>query len=144
MKLSKRIRSPASLHSSYASANAIEGEDANGTKWVRQFGQILMTAWLELWDLRNKERHGRDEEERKAKRVESLRKQLEELYSLKTKVLQADRSIFLFDADTHMKLSPNLDGLEDWINTFGDGIRNSVKENLDIRNHFFRRGNQVG
>ena len=111
---------------------------------MRQFGQILITAWLDLWDLRNKERHGKDEEERKEKRAESLRNQLEALYRLKPKVLPADRSIFLFDADTHMKLRPNLDGLEDWINTFGDGIRKSVQENLDIRTHFFRRGDQAG
>ena len=132
------------MHSNYSSEHAVTGEDADGTRWVRQFGQLLLSAWLELWDLRNKERHGKDEEERKAKRIDSLKTQLEELYQLKSKVLPADRSIFLFDADTHMKLRPNLDGLEDWINTFGDGLRKSAKENQDIRTHFFRRGDHAG
>ena len=106
-------------------------------------GSILVKTWFDLWDIRNKERHGKDAEEQKEKRKENLRTQLEELYQLKGKVRDAHRLLFFADVETHMKAKPHLDGLEDWINTFGPAIHTSVKERLDIRN-FFQQGGVNG
>ena len=129
------------LHNEYATNKGATGEEADGTRWVRQFGKSFINTWFDLWDIRNKERHGKDAEERLANRRASLTKQLEDLYLLKKKVCDEHRHIFLHDAATHMMMKPNLDGLEDWINTFRPAIERSVKEKLDIRKHFFRQGN---
>ena len=103
-----------------------------------------MKAWFTLWDLRNKERHGKDQEAHKAKRLELLTAQLNQLYALKHAVLPAHKKLFLRDSTQHLQLRPNLDGLEDWINTFGPAIRSSAKHALDIGNYFLRTGDPPG
>ena len=122
----------------------VTGEDADGTRWVRRLGTMLIKSWFDLWDFRNKERHSKDAAEQLLRRQRLLRTQLEELYSFKSKVLPSHTKLFMADAETHMTARPNLDSLEDWINTFGPSIRYSVNERLDIRRHFFRRGAPPG
>ena len=114
------------------------GEDADGTRWVRHLGTMLIKSCFDLWDLLNKERHGKDEAEQLLRQKGLLRMQLDDLYRLKPKVLPSHRKLYMADTETHMTARPNLDGLEDWINTFGPSIR------LDIRQHFFRLGTLPG
>ena len=131
-------------HTEFARTKDLTGDDADGTRWVRRLGTMLIKSWFDLWDIRNKERHGKDEAEQLLKRESLLRTQLEALYKLKSKVLPSHRKLFMADAETHMTARPNLDGLQDWINTFGPAIQHSVKERLDIRRHFFRQGDPPG
>jgi hypothetical protein len=81
-----------------------------------------------LWKIRNTERHGKDEAEQNEKRKTHLVSQLEELYSYKPAVLPTHRHMFLADVATHLEQRPHLDGLEDWIHTFGPAIHSSMKQ----------------
>ena len=78
-------------HAEFASDNEVTGEDADGTRWVRRLGTMLIRSWFDLWDIRNKERHGKDAAEQLLKREGLLRTQLDDLYKLKPKVLPSHR-----------------------------------------------------
>ena len=97
-------------------------------QFIQSLGTTILQAWFELWAIRNKERHGRDEIEQKEKRSSLLRTQLEALYRLRPLTMPVHRHIFMTDAATHISERPNLDGLEDWINTFGPAISSSVQQ----------------
>jgi hypothetical protein len=62
------------------------------------------------------------------KLISYLVSQLEELYSYKPAVLPTHRHMFLADVATHLEQRPHLDGLEDWIHTFGPAIHSSMKQ----------------
>ena len=98
------------------------------TTFVHQIGSLIITEWFDLWEIRNQERHGKDAEEKKAKRQKLLTSQLEELYSKRMSMLPVHRHIFMTDAQTHLRERPNLDGIEDWIDTFGPAILSSVTQ----------------
>jgi hypothetical protein len=110
----------------------------DGHAWVTTQGKQFIKAWFEIWDTRNKERHGRDEEEQTAKRKERALSHLEELYKLKDKVLPAHRQLFLQDAQTHLNSTIVMDSLEDWITTFTPAIQASAQR-AQIIPHYFRR-----
>lgn len=91
-------------------------KESDGSAWVRKLGTQLLSAWFDLWEIRNKERHGKDLAEQKLKRREFLTSQLEELYSYRDHIMPADRHIYPHaTAEKHVTHRPNLDGLEDWI-----------------------------
>ena len=98
-----------------------------------------MAAWLELWEIRNKERHGRDEHEHQIARKQIALSKLEELYKLKDKVVLAHQFLFLQDARTHLESTLVLDSLEDWITTFTPAIQASVHQAQRIPQYFHRR-----
>jgi hypothetical protein len=54
---------------------------------------VMTTAWLELWDLRNKDRHGTDSSEKSKELRDQATREIEILYSLQDKALQKDRNI---------------------------------------------------
>ena len=87
-----------------------------------------MEQWLHLWQLRNEERHGADEEAKQHHRHTLLMNQLQDLYFLKDKVAPRDRNLFYTDVDQHMGTRPNLDLLEDWILTHRTAITASAKQ----------------
>jgi hypothetical protein len=115
-------------HQDYAERISLTEENSDGARWVRTLGRQLIQAWLDLWKIRNTERHGKDEAEQNEKRKTHLVSQLEELYSYKPAVLPTHRHMFLADVATHLEQRPHLDGLEDWIHTFGPAIHSSMKQ----------------
>ena len=125
------------LHTDYITNHPTDDSLA-GTNWVTQLGQRLLRSWFEVWETRNQERHGKDEEARKEKRKDTIKFQLNELYKLKHKVLPAHLHLFLSDAQTHFSTTTVLDSLEDWISTFGPAIHASAKQAQSIP-HYFRR-----
>ena len=106
--------------------------------WVDRMGTTLIQAWLDVWKIRVKDRHGKDEEDQKEKRKAHLLAQLEELYTMKTKVLPAHRHLFLEDAASHLEQTRVLDSLEDWINTFRPAILSSVQKAQSIIHRMWR------
>jgi hypothetical protein len=115
-------------HKEYALRTNLEGKEADSSRWLRKIGRIILTSWFELWTLRNLERHGKDEAEQKAKRAAFLHSQLSELYDLQTKMIPSHRVMFSADLQTHILQKPNLDGIENWIHTFGPAIHSSIKQ----------------
>ena len=123
------------MHTNYICDHSSDNS-LSGTTWVTLKGQQLLETWFTLWETRNLERHGRDEQERQAKRANLIRSQLEELYKLKSKVLPAHRRLFLTDAKTHFEMTTVLDSLDDWISTFGPAIQASATQAHSIPFYF--------
>lgn len=102
------------LHNRYSARNAILHD---GKTWVQKCGKYLIDRWLTLWKLRNDERHGADQIERRQKLKTTLTHQLEQYYSLQPEVVPFDRQLlFPFtNAETHLQASTDMDGLQEWI-----------------------------
>lgn len=90
-------------------------------------GHLFLTAWLELWKLRNEERHGQDQVQQEALKRQTIMADLTELYRMKHSVCPADRIIFYDNIAEHLQHHPNLSQLEEWIILYRDAIRSSVK-----------------
>jgi hypothetical protein len=59
----------------------------NGTTWTVNMIRTILKGWLEVWEIRNKDRHGRDRlSKAQADRAQAIR-ELEQLYELKDQVL---------------------------------------------------------
>jgi hypothetical protein len=98
----------------------------DGQSWVLAVGRLLINQWLQVWKIRNQERHGTDELQQKQIRMEVACAELKELYTYKTKVCPADRSIFHDTADEHLA-NHSIEGIETWITTY----RNAIKASID-------------
>ena len=68
-----------------------------------------------MWDLQNKDRHGRDSAHKKRALHEQVTHEIEILYQYHDKVLQRDRSIFSSDLQEHLLKPTRV--LRQWINT---------------------------
>lgn len=104
-------------HANYARHCEWDSENSDGSAWVQNCGHYLLERWKVLWALRNTERHGKDEQEKKNNLQNSLLPQLEHYYRLAQTVIQADK-ILLFpyqDAATHLAKTQNLEQLQEWI-----------------------------
>ena len=105
------------LHTIYAANGQVHTTVTDGNIWVQKCGRHLIERWLVLWRLRNHERHGATQEERKAKLEATLLHQLEEYYNLRQTVVPFDRQL-LFpyeNAETHLQASKDLESLQEWI-----------------------------
>lgn len=98
-----------------------------GDKWAVQMGHLFLTSWLELWKIRNMERHGQDQAQQETIKRTTILADLTELYTMKHEVCPADRNIFYDSIADHLQRHPNLSQLEDWIVLYRDAIRSSVK-----------------
>jgi len=127
-----------------------KSHEADGKQWVTIHGRMLLQQWLTLWKIRNAERHGADQQERQRTRYSHLQKELTELYKLRTEVTPRDRNIFYTTATEHMKASPELNTLEDWIFTHRTAIiasaqqakQHGIQHNRTIR-EFFKHRNEI-
>ena len=106
--------------------------DKRRSAWVMKVGSILIQSWLDLWKMRVKDRHGKDQAEQLVKQRAHLLAQLEELYTYKEKVLPAHRHLFLGNAAAHLEHTRHLDSLEDWIHAFRPAILSSTKQAQSI------------
>jgi hypothetical protein len=107
--------------------------------WVVGLGRILLNQWLDVWKLRNEQRHGIDQARQSRIREQALQTELRSLYSYKTKVCPSDTSIFHESAEAHLTQHPNLDSIETWIAIHKDAI----KASSDIANRLGIRRNRT-
>ena len=98
-----------------------------GQLWTLSFARLLIDQWLKLWKIRNEQRHGKDEDQRKQVRRQLLTAALHELYTYKDKVCPVDRHIFYPTAADHLQHQHSLQTIEDWIHTYSDAIKTSAK-----------------
>ena len=104
-----------SLQSKYLHDNSIIIKGLTGDKWAKQIATSIMNSWLELWDSRNKDRHGRDAAHKLISLHDQASRELELLYEYHDKVLQRDRHIFAPDLATHLQKPTRI--IRQWINT---------------------------
>jgi hypothetical protein len=108
----------------------------NGRSWTSAASQHLMEQWLQLWELRNGERHGKDEITRNAILRARLHQDLTTMYSLRLRVLPRHRPLFHQSVEEHLQLHPDLPTLENWINSFKDAFIASAAEAHWLRIQF--------
>jgi hypothetical protein len=97
----------------------------SGNKWVSAICTVITKAWLELWDLRNKDRHGADSNLKSVALHAQAVREITILYSYQNTVLQKDRSIFATDLNEISAGDTN--HIRQWINTYQAVILKSVQ-----------------
>jgi hypothetical protein len=120
----------------------------SGPKWAKIMCTIITTQWVKLWDNRNGDRHGVDSSTKAIAQREQAIREIEALYTFKTKVLQRHRDIFLHDIEYHT--AGKTVYMRQWINTNQSVIQKSTKDakikailNVRIISTYFKpRGNQ--
>ena len=101
-------------------------KNLSGQKWSNQITSFIITNWLDLWDTRNKDRHGRDTKSKQLSLHDQAMRELGILYALKNKVLQRHHSIFdLSLADIQNKPQQYI---RQWLNTHQPVILKSIKD----------------
>lgn len=98
-----------------------------GNRWVVQLGHMLVESWLDLWQMRNAERHGQDKAHQEAFKLQVITAELNKLYNLKHSVCPSDRHLFYTNAAEHLQRHQNLSQIEEWIHLYRDAIRASAK-----------------
>jgi len=127
------------LQDCYARAAIEGGRNAiSGSEWLLGLGRLMIQQWLQLWKLRNDERHGVDSYRHSQLREQTLHAELQDLYSFKNKVCPNDRRIFHTSVAEHLQLHPTLDALQEWISTYKTAIMASVDQasRLGVTNNF--------
>jgi hypothetical protein len=77
------------------------------TRWQKKIIQTIWGQMIQLWTLRNAERHGWDKESRDRSRREVLHKELEDLYNRKTNIPNESKNYYGHHTRyTSQKLSP--------------------------------------
>ena len=115
-----------SLQSKYLRDHFIDIKGLTGEKWASQIATTIMNSWLELWDSRNKDRHGRDAAHKLISLHDQASRELELLYEYHDKVLQRDRIIFSPDLATHLQKPTRI--IRQWINTHQAVILKSTSQ----------------
>ena len=95
-----------------------------GEWWTKQIASVILESWLDLWKIRNQDRHGRDKAHQKLALHEQVMCEIEIMYTFKTKVLQRDHSIFDLSLDD-IKDKPH-QYLRQWLNTHQTVILHSA------------------
>jgi hypothetical protein len=71
-------------------------------KWLRLIIKPLIMDCLDLWTLRNEERHGADSASKQSKLASQARRDLRAIYLLSDEVLASDRALFSKPLDTFL------------------------------------------
>jgi hypothetical protein len=120
------------IQDEFADKNNLAKHTHNGQSWVLSIGRLLLDQWLELWKIRNAERHGKDVELQHQIRRQSLESELVELHNYRNKVCPADRSLFHASVAEHLAQHPTLESLEEWIYTHKDAIKASTTQAISL------------
>ena len=105
---------------------------ATGPKWVLSIGRLLMDQWLELWQIRNQERHGKDLAEEAEKRKKVVIKELTALYEFRNQVCPSEMNLFYASVEEHVRQHPSTTTLESWIDTHKDAIKASSQQAMQM------------
>jgi len=115
-------------HHQYAIRKGMTNQNADGSTWVRKIGRRLLTQWFDLWQMRDKERHGRDIEEQKKLRQHKLSSETEELYQYRNQTMPTDRGMYSDTIEDHIQYHKTQAQQEEWISLWGSTIRASMKQ----------------
>lgn len=98
----------------------------SGPLWVLGLSRMLIDRWLDLWNIRNNERHGKDQDIQLKLREQLAQIALVELYELKREVCPADTHIFYDTLEEHLD-NHSIANIEEWVTTYRDAIKASIK-----------------
>jgi hypothetical protein len=82
-------------------------------KWHRRIVNRMLVDCHNLWSLRNEERHGKEQTQKRTKRLEQLERDLLLIFQLESEVLASDRNIFSPPIAQLTTLPPG--GITKWI-----------------------------
>ena len=85
-------------------------------RWQAKVVQTLWHGLIQLWQLRNEERHGRDAESREAARRSVIHHDLAEIYGRQQQYPQRVQKLLRRDYNTHILES--ITKLEDWVDAY--------------------------
>jgi hypothetical protein len=85
-------------------------------KWLRLIIKPLFTACQDLWTVRNKERHRKDDKTKNGLQAAQVERDLRILYLLQSEVLAADRDLFLDTVDDH--LTDAIYTIRQWVQSY--------------------------
>ena len=78
-------------------------EDSTATRWLIGLGRLMMEQWLQLWKIRNNQRHSKDTELHAQQRSERILSELKEIYKYKDRVCPEESRLFQASADEHFQ-----------------------------------------
>jgi hypothetical protein len=96
--------------------------------WLIGLGRMIIDQWIELWKLRNHQRHGKDQEYQSLLRETTLHSALRHIYTYRNQVCPCDRALFHSSAEEHIRQHPSLDTIENWLLTYKEAIEASVAQ----------------
>ncbi len=99
----------------------------NGHTWVTSVITTIFTQWLDLWKLRNQDRHGKDSQAQDDAARRQAVTELQTLYTLKDLVLP--HHAWLFHTPLHQLQNKRTSYLRHFIANFGPLIHHSCKTN---------------
>jgi hypothetical protein len=108
----------------------------HGRSWTSFTSKHFLSKWIDLWDLRNGERHGKDDTTRRALLTERVHQKLQQLYTLRLRVLPIHRKHFFASVAEHIQEQPSLTNMENWINSFKTAMIGSANEANRLRIQF--------
>jgi hypothetical protein len=111
--------------SNYLKTQNNTAKGLSGDKWVSTICTVITSAWLELWDSRNKDRHGADSSLKSIALSAQAVREIRILYTYQDKVLQKDKHLFTTDLST--QISGPTNHIRQWINTYQKVILKSAK-----------------
>jgi exonuclease III len=121
--------------------------DKDGRLWVVHHGRRILEQWLKVWELRNIEKHGHDQESCRRTRHNRVMTELTNIYQLRTMVMPCDRHVFHDSALQHAHDHTNLDTIEDWISAHRQVLeasaiqatKHGIQQNRTIEEYFPRQ-----
>ena len=100
----------------------------NGKTWATKIIGCLLQAWLDIWDQRNGDRHGRDQQTRQqALKAQAIR-EVELLYELKGQVKPEHK--WLFEVPLQVRREMKTYYLRAFINSWKTVLEESYQERL--------------
>lgn len=98
------------------------------SQWIIGLGRLMIDQWLQLWKLRNTQRHGHTLLAQSQLRGRILQSELQELYEYRQKVCPTDTHMFYASATEHLSQHPSLEAIESWIQSHRSAILASTEQ----------------
>ena len=100
----------------------------SGQLWTSAITGRTWTSWQTLWELRNGDVHGRDENTRQIATMLKVKRELTEIYKLKGKVMPVDAPAFRASVAAHIAATPGVDDLQNWLTLYKTNLQSSAIE----------------
>ena len=121
----------------YLKDNNLRERTRSGHIWVTTMTNTLWQQWMDLWKLRNDDRHGRDAATKAQALHEQVIREITLLYEKKNDVLAVDRDLFDVPLETRMEEQPQR--IRQWIHTYGPLIKLSIRDATNVVTDGVRR-----
>ena len=101
----------------------------NGSTWMIKIIETILLEWLQLWKLRNEDRHGRDMESRRQADTRQTIRELEQFYAAHDGKVIA-RLQWLFTETLEVRREQNIGIIIQWLNTWKPIVEKSYNTAL--------------